>query len=103
VLLLEGNPLPGRRFMEIGRGSLELEQGFLELQQGSLKLVQRHSFSAVSAATWWERSSIPCRSVALSGGGPTLTSAVWGVTSEMRSVQRAAESKLPSGWPARMA
>jgi hypothetical protein len=36
------------------------------------------------------------------GGGPTLASAGWVATSEMRSAQRAAASKLRSCWPARM-
>jgi hypothetical protein len=61
----------------------------------SLKLIRRRSCSVLSAANWRERSSIFCRSVLL-GGGPTLAGAGWGATSEMRSAQRAAASKLHS-------
>jgi hypothetical protein len=38
VLPLEGDLLPGRRFLEIWQGSLEREIGFLELEQGSREL-----------------------------------------------------------------
>jgi hypothetical protein len=61
--------LPGRRFLEPGRGSVDSEQGSLELRRGFLKLVRRRSCSTLSAATWPERSSIPCRSAVQSGGG----------------------------------
>jgi hypothetical protein len=79
VLSREGDLLPGWRFLEPGRGSLELEQGSLELRWGSIKLVQRRSYWAPSAATWWERSSIPCRSVVLWEGGTQRSIAPAGV------------------------
>jgi hypothetical protein len=84
-----GDLLFGRRFL--GTGS-----GYLVLVQGSLELVRRWCCLALSAATWRERSSISCRSVVLLGVGPTLASGGWDATSEMRSAQRAAASKLHS-------
>jgi hypothetical protein len=42
--------------------------GSLLLEQGSLKLLRRWSCSALSAASWRERSSISCRSAVLFGG-----------------------------------
>jgi hypothetical protein len=59
MLPREGDLLLGRQFLELGRGSLVLGQG-------SLELVWRRSCSALSAATWRERSSIPYRSALLS-------------------------------------
>jgi hypothetical protein len=52
----------------------------------------KRSCSALRAATWQERSSIPCRNA-------VLVSAGW----EVRSAQWAAASELPSGWQTRMA
>jgi hypothetical protein len=56
----EVNLLPRWQLLEPGQESRELEQG-------SLELVRRRSCSGLSAATWWERPSIPCRSAVLSG------------------------------------
>jgi hypothetical protein len=51
-----------------GRGSRVLEQGSMELRGKSLKLVRGRSCSALSAATWRERSWVSCRRAVLLGG-----------------------------------
>jgi hypothetical protein len=60
-------------------------------------LTRGRSRSALNDATCQVRSSISCLSEALLGIGETLVTAGWGATSEMRSAQRAATSKLHSG------
>jgi hypothetical protein len=59
--------------------------------------------SALSSATWQERSSIRCRSVVLSVHGVAIAGLSWGATSEIQLAQWAVASNPPSGWPVRMA
>jgi hypothetical protein len=82
--LVRGDLFLERRFLEAMRqehGFLERRLGSLELRRGFLGLARRRSCSVLSAATWQERSSIPCRGAVLSEFGPTLTSAGWDATS----------------------
>jgi hypothetical protein len=84
-------------------GGLLPERPFLVRERGSLEFKRRWASSALSAATWRERSSMCCRSAFLSGIGAMLASMGWVATSMMRSPQWAAAFKFPSGWPARTA
>jgi hypothetical protein len=89
----EGDLLSDRRLLKAGREFLGPGPRSLGLGSSSLKRSLRPSCLALSAATWRKRSTISSRSAPCSVDWPTLASAGWTSTSEMRSAQRAAASR----------